>query len=388
MKESHHLEQMSNLWAKQLHLEFEDICWQYNIKLTAPIIDISNSKKTYGAWHAATRTIYISSILIKNHSWSVTLNVLRHEICHQICSELFNRDNEVAHGQAFHAACDLIGLPPKYRNATGDLPDDGIIDSSHQPHSEGRRFIDKIEKLLALAESANENEAAFAMQKANELIEKYNIKQLHTGLDIQYTHAIINRKRKRIESYQRQICAILRDFFYVKIVCSSLYDPLLDQSHKTIEILGSTENVTIAEYCYYFLENQLSSLWSKNKHRYRGNTRTEKNSYYLGLLKGFKEKLQQQKKSAWNENGKPFPDNSKKTPTPPKMASLVLAEDLRLNEYLQTRFPRLSTRSLAGPRVIKATYGDGVTTGKRITFHKGIAKTDGNKGKLLPNTSK
>lgn len=375
------IEQFATLWARQLHSEFEDICWKYNLKLLPPVFEISKSERQLGSWHQDTRTIRISSFLIVNYSWSVTINVLKHEIAHQICSEIFN-SKEVAHGKAFNQACAFLGLPEEYRKARGDLPEDvGFAVSGTQPTLKGRSFIDKVEKLLALAKSSNENEAALAMQKANELIEKYNIMQLDSEQDVSYTYAIINKKMKRIESYQRQICAILRDFFYVKIVTSYLYDPLSNQTHKTIEILGTNENVAIAEYCYHFLENRLSALWSQVKHRYNGKTRTEKNSYYLGLLNGFYDKLNRQKKKPQHNKSSAW--TSKNCQKHDEIYSLVVAEDEKLTEYVGMRFPRLRTLSRRGPRIYKSTYDEGLETGKKITFNKGVTQKEGNIGNLL-----
>lgn len=374
------IEQFSSLWARQLHSEFEDICWKYNIKIIPPVFEISKSEKQLGSWHADTRMIRISSFLIINHSWTVTINVLKHEIAHQICSEIFN-SNEVAHGEAFNKACVFLGLPEEYQRPSSDLPENiDLAINGTQPTSQGRRFINKVEKLLALAKSSNENEAALAMQKANELIEKYNIMQLDADQDVSYTYVIINKKKKRIESYQRQICAILRDFFYVKIVTSYLYDPLSNQTHKTIEILGSNENVAIAEYCYHFLENQLSALWSQNKHRYNGNTRTEKNSYYMGLLKGFYDKLHKQKEKSQKESRIKASSSSQQQNN---IYSLIVAQDERLNDYVGMRFPRLRKLSRRGPKIYKSTYNEGIETGKKITLHKGVTKKEGNRGNLL-----
>ena len=166
------VEQFASLWARQLHCEFNDICWKYSVKLLSPIFEISQSERQLGSWQVDTRTIKISSHLIINHSWAITINVLKHEMAHQICSELFN-SVETAHGKVFQKACDLIGLPKEFRSASGDLPEDtGLAVSATFPTMEGRRFIDRVGKLFALAGSANENESAVAMQKANELIEK------------------------------------------------------------------------------------------------------------------------------------------------------------------------------------------------------------------------
>lgn len=373
------IEKFSSLWAKQLHVEFEDICWQYNINLRAPVFEISQSEKQLGSWHPGIRTVKISSFLIANHSWSVTIAVLKHEMAHQICSEIYH-SHEVAHGEAFNVACSFLGLPEEYRRASGDLPENVTrLESGMEPTSNARRFIDKVEKLLSLAKSSNEHEASLAMRKANELIEKYNIGQLGNH-DVRYFCVIIDKKKKRIETYQRQICSILRDFFYVKIVNSDLYDPLVNQTYKTIELLGTVENTTIAEYCYYFLENQLASLWSQNKSQFNGNTRTEKNSYYLGILNGFYVKLRRNAENSQAVKAGMEVNCRDHTKT---VCSLIVAEDKKLREFVGMKFPRLSSISTPGPKIYKNTYAEGVEAGGKITFHKGVSSTDGNKANLL-----
>ncbi len=372
-------EQLFRSWAQQLHREFEDICWRYKVHLRAPIIEISPSKKVFGSWKADIRTLSISSYLIKNYSWEVTLNVFKHELAHQICSEIFN-SKEMSHGESFQHACDIFGLPKPFRKARGDFPKHlASMSEKTTLSTTGKRFLTKVEKLLALAQSANEHEATLAMQKANELIARYNLECLEKGGSSRYTFVIINKKKKRIETYQRRICSLLIDFFHVKVVTSSLYDPQTDQSHKTIELLGTIENVAIAEYCFHFLENQLALLWQNNRHRFTGKTRTEKYSYYLGVLKGFNDKLSEQ---SLRVNGVKMP-----APTPHRegedIHSLVKVEDKKLAEYVQMRFPRLRKISRHGPRIYPGTYSEGVTSGKTLTLKKGISEKDQNKIKLL-----
>ncbi len=288
------IEKYRKIWLNQLIVEYEEICWSYGVKLIPPVFEISDSRREVGSYHSETRTIRLSRYLLAENSWMVTLQVLKHEMAHQLCSELFDSQDK-GHGNEFQRGCELLGVEPEYRLAKSSLPElkkklikkEGMSDK-------GRRFIDRVEKLFALAGSPNENEATLAMQKANELIEKYNLTILEDGEKRGFGYAVINRKRKRIETYQRHICRILQDYFFVKVVVSSLYDPKIDQSHKIIEILGAKENVVIGEYCYFFLENKLFSLWSHNRNKFKGSTRTEKNSYFLGLLAGFYDKLKKQ----------------------------------------------------------------------------------------------
>lgn len=365
------IDKLQRLWLQQLQLEFAEICLSYNVPLEPPIFEISEARKELGAWQSDTRTLRLSRHLIVNYSWSVTIQVLKHEMAHQLCAEVFHSAG-TPHGEDFQRACELLGLLPEYRRAGS-----AVLEMVEQASSgakisgRGQACMARVAKLLALSQSANEHEAALAMQKANDLIEKYHIEELGNDVEFRYGYGIIDRKRKRIESYQRRICTILHDFFFVRVVLASLYDPLRNDTYKTIELMGTKENVAIAEYCYFFLENRLASLWSLHKSRFTGSVRTEKNSYYLGLLRGFSQKLQEQKKT------------KKDLRSQPHLGELVVADEKRLGHFVEMRFPRLRKAARSGAKVYKNTYNEGVETGKMITFADGLTSKNKTFGGLL-----
>lgn len=361
MTSNPNIDKLQHLWLRQLQLEFEEICMTYGLQLTVPVFEITDTVKELGAWHPDTRTLRISRHLIVNHCWSITMQVLKHEMAHLLCTEQL-RNAGTPHGEAFQQACEMLGVLPEFRRAGTVVVE--IIEQAtcrSKISASGRECMARVEKLLALSQSSNEHEAALAMQKANELIEKYHIRELGNDRECRYGFAVIDRKRKRIESYQRRICTILHDFFLVRVVLSRLYDPLRHDTYKTIEILGTKENVTIAEYCYYFLENRLALLWTLNKHRFKGSIRTEKNSYYLGLLRGFHQKLQEQRK------------DKKDLGTDSQLGNLIVAEEKRLEIFVGTCFPRLRKAAKSGVKVYGTTYNEGVETGKTITFAEGLS---------------
>jgi len=366
------LEKLQYLWLQQLLLEFEEICMMYGLQLRPPVFEITDAQKELGAWCQATRTLRLSRHLIINYSWSVTMQVLKHEMAHQLCSEQFQIEG-APHGEMFQQACEMLGVLPEYRRSgTPVIEMVELATGISRITQRGRECLARVEKLLALSQSSNEHEAALAMQKANELIEKNHMQGLGNNQEYRYGYGIIDRKRKRIESYQRRICTILHDFFFVRVVLASLYDPLRNDTFKTIELLGTKENVTIAEYCYHFLENRLASLWSINRHRFKGSARTEKNSYYLGLLRGFYQKLQEQKKG------------KEGLPVEARLGDLVVAEEKRLEVFVGMRFPRLRKASKSGVKVYGGTYEEGVATGKNISFSEGLAGKNKSFGGLLP----
>jgi hypothetical protein len=361
-------------WISQLYVEHESVCWAYRIKLSRPIIEVSNSETEWGSWDADFRTMRFSSHFIREHSWDVVINILKHEMAHQIVSEML--DSVDGHGDLFRRAGHMIGLPQEFSKASGDIPRKLMDFRKEEIVSDNVRILEKVKKCLSLAQSNNENEAFIAMKKANELIEKYNIERIEQGSDSKYVHAIINHKKKRIENYQRSICLILKDYFFVEVVYSYLYDADNGETYKTIEILGTAENVIMAEYVYHFLLNQLEILWNahKSKRGYRSNKK--KRSYWLGVLRGFGDKLAHLETDHGNRQK---PDTEELTTT----SALICAQDKMLTHFLDMRFPRLHNHKPQSTTLDRSTFRAGIKDGKQLTLHRGVTQNSSFQGKLL-----
>jgi hypothetical protein len=133
--------------------------------------------------------------------------------------------------------------------------------------------------------------------------------------------------------------------------------------------------VPIAEHCYYFLEQRLESLWDRNRHKFKGNTRTVKNSYYLGLLDGFSKKMAGQAKKTQRAN------KGEKTGAP--VGALVVSEDRMLRDFVGFHFPRLRNRSAGSVRIYNQPYNEAVDTGHNIVLHRSVTeKKEGVRGLL------
>jgi len=373
-------------WISELYREHEAVCWSYRIAMPRPIIEISRSKREWGSWDAGSRTLRISGFLITGHSWDVTVNVFRHEMAHQIVTDIFGAAD--AHGPLFEKACRMIGVPREFRGAGGDvartignLNDEGI-DSGNM------KMLDKVRKLLSLARSGNENEAFLAMKKANELIEKYNIDRIQQDRAARFAYAIIRHKKKRVENYQRRICLILQEHFFVNVVYAHLFDALDCETYKTIELLGTVENVRMAEYVYYFLLNQTEVLWKAHQRKRAGRAGGNKRSYRLGVIRGFHEKLDRQASERIDKHPGGRMDRQGSGPErPATLSALICSEDKAMNAFVKMRFPRLSRIRSPQATVHHGTYQAGLDDGRRLNIHKGIERRDGYRGRLLTGSS-
>ncbi|WP_339137323.1 MAG: DUF2786 domain-containing protein [Candidatus Electrothrix sp. GW3-4] len=367
-------------WLEQLVHEFKTICFQYRVQLRLPIFELSAAKQQLGCWISAQRILRISEHLIVSSSWDVVLMVLKHEMAHQLCSEYF-RLQHAGHGQEFQKACQLLGVSAPYNRATGDLDEVIAEPSGCKQTAEGRRIIRRINKLLRLAGSENEHEAALAMQRATELLHRHNRAMSALGNPPDCVRLSLRTGKKQIPSWRKAICRILRDYFFVEVIFSSLYDAQRQESYKTIELLGRSENVPVAEHCYYFLQQQLESLWKRNRQRFQGNARTAKNSYYLGLLHGFAQKLAEQAGNIVQEKTPQGNENREGAKT---AGELIISKDGQLQGFVGFHFPRLQTRSVQAVRIHQYPYEEAVAAGKDIILHRSLTeKKQGGKDRLI-----
>ena len=250
-------------WAAQLVHEHKTIAWRYAVDLTTPIINISSGKKTVGFWSNKNKTLSISSHLIKNEVWDIVLEVLKHEMAHQYVSEFY--DNADRHGKYFKKACKILGVHPAFVAGSREY-DKNLQEFKGELSADAQKMLKKVEKLMALGQSNNEAEAQSASRKANYLLNKYNLQQTNTKDDNpKIKYLTICHKKKRIESIQRAILSILRNYYYVDCLTSNTYHAGDDAVYKNIVLVGRKESLKVAQYVYHFLFDTGQTLWQDFK---------------------------------------------------------------------------------------------------------------------------
>lgn len=371
-------------WARQLQDEFGQICFQYSLDLVHPVIEIIETTEILGCWQRHIRTIGISRHVVLNHGWDATINVLKHEMAHQICDEYF--DNHGApHDSRFRQACVMLGLPEEFSRARL-APACFQAPMAAAAHGDDRRgrLIEKVRKVLALSQSANEHEARLALEMAVRIMNRHELEraEVERPLD-KVTYRIISLARQRVQLYQRLIASLLSRHFNVRLIHSRTYDPEVDAVYRSFEIFGRRDYVEIAEYCYHFLENRLAALWHAHRQGLAGVARGLKNSYYCGVLQGFEQNLTR------NRTGDMVPGGGKAGGRHLDVVrSHPVAGDREVEALLAGRHPRLKRQGGRKNRVDPALYSLGVAAGREITLRNGIGEeaADGCGPFLLPES--
>jgi hypothetical protein len=207
-------------------------------------------------------------------------NVIRHEIAHYI-TFIEQGEPSQPHPPEFRSFCERMGWGEEVYRATMCL-DSGL----NHPEAEENSVFRKVQKLMALTNSSNKNEAEAAIIKSQQLLLKHNIASTYVGGDEEERMCLKRiMKQKKENAKMRAIATILSTFFV-----STVYTR--GGGFVYLEILGTSVNVDIAEHVAIVLDSELDKLWLQAQKQANLKGMIAKNSFFLGLAKGYCNKIQ------------------------------------------------------------------------------------------------
>lgn len=212
------------------------------------------------------------------------------------------------------------------------------------------RIIDKIKKLLALADSDNENEAKLAMERASELLLRHNLALSDVTINRpEIGEEIIKEGFRVIPAEDKFLLSIIEKFFFVK----SYYvkQRWLGVTQYKLKFIGEPMNIEVASYTYAYLFASYRHLWLKYK-RSIGATEKSRQAYYAGLNHGITFQLQQKTNSVQTETG------------------LVVVKDPRISAYLSNM--NLKTSRASGYRSDQDASAAGALAGRELQIKRGL----------------
>ncbi len=332
-------------------------CFRQALRL--PTILITEAEGVLGRWSQTFRTIEISRRLLLQARWTHVVEVLKHEMAHQYVHEVLGIIDETAHGSSFRDVCERCGIDP----AASGLPMSDAIDVPEEQD----RVLQRIARLLALAESPNEHEAEAAMQAAQRLMLKYNLDHVSDATRPRYSFRHLGNPTGRITEKERLLADILGTYFFVESIWIPVYRPLEGKRGSVLEICGTPANLEMASYAYRFLTDTAERLWLEHKKQMGSHSNRDRLAYIAGVMTGFRDKLRTQDV-----------DNRKE--------GLVWVRDANLQEYFQRRFPHV--RRVTYRRGFPSdAYHHGREAGQQIVLHRPIESATSVGPRLLPARS-
>ena len=226
-----------------------------------PTLELVRTRATpWAAGSPATRTIEMSRPLVSEQPWGAVVEVLKHEMAHQYVHEVLRRDDETPHGAAFQEACARLGIDAR---AAG-MPE------TPAEATDGRsdRIVERIARLLALAESPNVHEAEAAMAAAQRLMLKHNLEVVALARGARTTgYRHLGKPTGRVSEAERLLAMILGKHFFVEVIWIPVYRPLEGKRGSVLEVCGTPANLEMADVRARLPHQTAERLWREHKAR-------------------------------------------------------------------------------------------------------------------------
>jgi hypothetical protein len=248
-----------------------------------PINVVVFEGKEWGHFNPHFLQIGLNRKLIHLAKDSVVREILQHELAHYLTHILY--EDAYPHGKEFHDVCERFGFSKEVSRATLDLEEGNL---SKEGDLESERVLEKVKKLLSLAQSSNAHEAELATIKANDLLLRHNLDYLKNREEKIYMERFLMQKRK--DSKISAIYSILKHFIVKTVIAQG-------RNTCCLEVSGHKTNVKLAGYVSGFLDKELDHLWEEAKRTYQLQGVKAKNSFFLGIASGYNEKMKMTKKN-------------------------------------------------------------------------------------------
>jgi hypothetical protein len=341
--------QLYGAWNRNLYLWWDYYNHLYlREALKRPVIRLMPLAGALGKWDAAARTLTLSLSHIEQDDWFAVMDTLRHEMAHQYVDEVLGPVNETAHGRAFQEAGRKLRCGHK---ASERVP----------PPAEEERALRRLKKVLSLAASPNEHEARRAVQKARELMLKYNLDRVEADRERDFSCLALGPVKARHTAAELRMASLLGRFFFVEVLWQHTYDARRDRAGTVLTVYGTPPNLDMAHYVYDFLWTVMGSLWARYRESRRLPDQRQRQRYFAGVLDGFYRKLEGQDRALRGTR------------------ALVWRGDPRLTAYFRYLNPRVRTSYGAGVTAGES-YRAGVDDGRRVNLHRPIEQAASSHG--------
>jgi hypothetical protein len=203
-------------------------------------------------------------------------DLLRHELAHYLCSIYYPQAK--AHGLEFRSLCQSFGWSDEVALSQADLF------TEIEGDLKADALIEKVKKLLALASSDNPHEAELATIKANQLILKHHLSRSELDDEKIYIKTLVESPKRN--ALMMALYEILSHFMVRPILN-------LGQGRASLEVAGNKDQIELADYIGAYLLQELPRLWAQAAQSSGLKGLRDKNSFYLGIARGFRQKLKQ-----------------------------------------------------------------------------------------------
>lgn len=283
--------------------------------------------------------IGINKFFVTHINSTDLMNVLRHELAHYYAYLIYGRDIN-AHGSEFRTICQQFSWGEE------------VYLSQFKPEIEAKihantKVIEKIQKLLNLAQSSNTHEAQLATTKANQLLVQYHLETISRSEEKTYfLKQVLTTKTKSGKLYA-----------IYEILTSFMVQPVMNHTKNGIilEVTGGATEVELADYVAHFLDHELDFIWKQaQKEDAKLKGIKAKNSFFRSLAAGYLTKIKESHLNLSSSQSK---------------ALIAISQDLELAS--QAFYGRFS-KSYSKHSIDSHASAQGEKAGRNLNINKGV----------------
>ncbi len=227
------------------------------------------------------------------------------------------------------------------------------------------QVLDKVKKLLALAKSPSEAEAAAALAKASVLLAKYGLSMAEVQQEEDVQEAVLLEK-KRLRVWES---------FLVSVVCKATFTEALHyrtQSVGRILLIGREVNIVTARELFTYLHRLVLILG-----RAHSPSIAHVDSFRQGLVQRIGERLAEQYREGQGTEQRTDKDQQKDAESASGAGTTALvmqadaAAQVENHEFIKQKYGRTTTRK-TGRRVEADSYHRGRAVGDTVNLDRQI----------------
>jgi len=240
------------------------------------------------------------------------------------------------------------------------------------------KILARIQKLLALATSNNEAEAALAAEKAQTLLLEYNISEEElNGYSNEKSEKVVEVYTKGKNNQNRSNWFVNLAFVLAPVnLCK-----LLQTGSGGLIWIGKPTNIEVAQYLFDTLVRDLLRIADiefqvyRYTNAYNGEAwktihgKTWKNNFYHGAIQTIGERLRANLRQLEYDHS--------------NINALVVQNDVELKEYMKIHYPRLSYGSTNSLNFNRSAFESGKAAGRSVSFGKGVGAGGASGPKLI-----
>lgn len=228
-----------------------------------------------------------------------------------------------------------------------------------------KKIIEKLQKLLALSASDNENEANLAMNKAEELMREHNLSVADVALNgsgADVDSAEVVGLTKSVQVWERQLGGCIAQTFNGKSVYYKT-----GQGWKFTFVAGRTDLEIIVDLYERLRQTikRMSKAYVRDNAKPFVSPRTLHNSYRLGMLNVIWKRLKQlqQNTAPTDESRNAYGMTGKE---------LMVVKSRAVEQWMREIFPHIKTTKTKISRVDPSAYQQGRTDGRNVNLHRSV----------------